>query len=56
MNDVFFRPWVGSAYSSGGIFGKQVMILGRVITAKKDARTAVMQGCIQSAAPLRMAW
>ena len=28
MNDVFFRPWVGSAYSTGGIFGKRVMILG----------------------------
>ena len=28
MNGLFFRPWVGSAYSSGGIFGKRVMILG----------------------------
>ena len=28
MSNVFFRPWVGSAYSTGGIFGKRVMILG----------------------------
>lgn len=28
MNKLFFRPWVGSSYSTGGIFGKRVMILG----------------------------
>ena len=28
MSNVFFKPFVGSAYSSGGIFGKRVMILG----------------------------
>lgn len=28
MRNIFFKPFVGSAYSSGGIFGKQVMILG----------------------------
>ena len=28
MSKIFFRPWVGSAYAMGGIFGKQVMILG----------------------------
>ena len=28
MNSIFFRPWVGSAYTTGVIFGKRVMILG----------------------------
>ena len=28
MNNSFFRLWVGSAYSMGGIFCKRVMILG----------------------------
>lgn len=26
--DVFFQPWVGSQYSSGGIFGNRIMVLG----------------------------
>ena len=25
---VFFHPWVGSDYFSGGIFGKRIMVLG----------------------------
>ena len=28
MSKLFFRPWVGSSYTSGGIFGKRLMILG----------------------------
>ena len=28
MYNVFFHPWVGSNYSSGGIFGKRIMVLG----------------------------
>lgn len=28
MSNFFFKPFVGSAYTSGGIFGKRVMILG----------------------------
>jgi len=28
MKNCFFKPFVGSAYASGGIFGKRVMILG----------------------------
>lgn len=28
MNLSFFKPFVGSAYASGGIFGKRVMVLG----------------------------
>jgi len=28
MSKLFFRPWVGSAYATGGIFGKRVMVLG----------------------------
>jgi len=28
MSRLFFRPWVGSTYTTGGIFGKRVMILG----------------------------
>ena len=27
-NSLFFFPWVGSRYSSGGIFGKRIMVLG----------------------------
>lgn len=25
---IFFHPWVGAHYSSGGIFGKRIMVLG----------------------------
>lgn len=28
MKHVFFEPWVGKDYASGGIFGKRIMILG----------------------------
>ncbi len=28
MKYVFFEPWVGKDYASGGIFGKRIMILG----------------------------
>lgn len=28
MSQYFFRPWVGRDYSSGGIFGKRIMVLG----------------------------
>lgn len=28
MTYIFFKPFVGSAYTTGGIFGKRVMILG----------------------------
>jgi len=28
MSNIFFESFVGSAYSTGGIFGKRVMILG----------------------------
>lgn len=27
-NVPFFQPWVGALYSSGGIFGKKIMVLG----------------------------
>jgi len=27
MNSIFFRPWVGSAYTTGGIFGKRLVKL-----------------------------
>ena len=26
--DIFFHPWVGPDYLSGGIFGKRIMVLG----------------------------
>lgn len=26
--NIFFHPWVGPEYSSGGIFGKRIMVLG----------------------------
>ncbi len=28
MKHVFFVPWVGAEYSSGGIFGKRILVLG----------------------------
>ncbi|HBJ76735.1 MAG TPA: hypothetical protein DDY68_02590 [Porphyromonadaceae bacterium] len=28
MKRVFFFPWVGSQYASGGMFGKKIMVLG----------------------------
>lgn len=28
MKNVFFKPWVGTEYSSGGIFGKRILVLG----------------------------
>lgn len=28
MKNVFFKPWVGAEYSSGGIFGKRILVLG----------------------------
>ena len=28
MNPVFFEPWVGGEYYSGGMFGKRIMVLG----------------------------
>ena len=27
-NQQFFLPWVGSSYSTGGVFGKRIMVLG----------------------------
>lgn len=28
MENVFFKPWVGAEYASGGIFGKRILVLG----------------------------
>lgn len=28
MDSVFFEPWVGGEYWSGGMFGKRIMVLG----------------------------
>ena len=28
MDNVFFKPWIGKDYQSGGIFGKKILILG----------------------------
>lgn len=28
MGKVFFKPWIGDDYASGGIFGKRILILG----------------------------
>lgn len=28
VDNIFFNPWVGPHYSSGGIFGKHIMVLG----------------------------
>ena len=26
--DIFFQPWIGASYSSGGLFGKKIMVVG----------------------------
>ena len=28
MDKVFFKPWVGKDYDTGGIFGKKILVLG----------------------------
>ena len=28
MKNVFFKPWIGKDYESGGIFGKKILVLG----------------------------
>ena len=28
MGNVFFKPWVGKNYESGGIFGKKILVIG----------------------------
>lgn len=28
MKKVFFKPWVGKDYDSGGMFGKKILVLG----------------------------
>lgn len=28
MRNVFFKPWIGKDYESGGIFGKKILVLG----------------------------
>lgn len=28
MNHLFFKPWIGAEYASGGIFGKRILVLG----------------------------
>lgn len=28
MSKIFFKPWVGDNYQSGGIFGKKILVLG----------------------------
>ena len=28
MKNVFFKPWVGKNYESGGIFGRRILVLG----------------------------
>ncbi len=27
-NNIFFQPFVGKDYASGGVFGKRIMVLG----------------------------
>lgn len=36
MENVFFQPWVGSNFPSGGIFGKKIMVLGESHYCKHD--------------------
>ncbi len=34
MNKVFFKPWVGKDYASGGMFGKKILVLGEAHLCK----------------------
>lgn len=43
---IFFDPWVGSQYESGGIFGKKIMVLGESHYCGEDcADCGVGRGC-----------
>ena len=36
MKNVFFKPWIGKVYESGGIFGKKVLVVGESHYCDKD--------------------
>ena len=48
MNKVFFKPWVGKDYDTGGMFGKKILVLGEAHLAK-DVRTVAMSKMQRSA-------
>ena len=35
MENVFFKPWIGKDYDSGGIFNKKILVLGDNIVLNK---------------------
>lgn len=43
MKNVFFKPWIGKDYQSGGIFGKKILIVGKAHICKecKEERCTV---------------
>lgn len=36
MENVFFKPWIGKDYNSGGIFGKKLLVVGESHYCDKD--------------------
>ena len=36
MKNVFFKPWIGNDYNSGGIFGKKVLVVGESHYCQKE--------------------
>jgi len=43
-SNVFFNPWVGPDYLSGGIFGKRIMVLGDSHYCGEDCKECGMNG------------
>lgn len=38
MKNVFFKPWIGKDYRSGGIFGKKILVLGEAHLCGADCK------------------
>ena len=39
MCGIFFKPWLGSDYSTGGVFGKKILVLGEAHYTWEKGRT-----------------
>lgn len=50
MSNIVFRPWVGSSYVTGGIFGKRIMVLGEshYCASKKDAVPSLTNDVVET--------
>lgn len=47
-SNIFFQPFVGKDYANGGIFGKRIMILARVIIVMRVVRIVATASYIGS--------